>query len=326
MTLLNTINVGGTDFGLLNNTVMGVCDTPAGSEVKACTFADSFELTAGVVVTIKFTYANTYGDGNTTYPKLSVGGTSYPIKYATNAYAGAGAWINGQTVPFMFDGTGFILVANLMQTSVISSANTTVNGAPLYNGANVKVMFTSALSGADASTALTLTYNGSNITVKVPVNGALADYTAKAVDESGTTAYYYCQAYTTFELLFDGTNFVITNNPVVYSNSDCEIKSDGSITYTKTREDALLVLKPEIYSADITVTTDAQGIAEITRGNLPIGFYNCPYVVTFFNGTVSGFIYFMQVKDYNGNPVANQEVSMRLIFIPNILGITQHQN
>ena len=88
----------------------------------------------------------------------------------------------------------------------------------------------------------------------------------------------------------------------------------------------MLGLRPEIYSADITVITDAQGIAEITRDNLPIGFYNCPYVVTFFNGTVNGFIYFMQVKDYNGNPVANQEVSMRIIFIPNILGITQHQN
>lgn len=231
MTLLNTINVGGTDFGLLNNTVMGVCNTPAGSEVKACTFADSFELKAGVVVTIKFTYANTYGDGSTTYPKLSVNGTPYPIKYATNAYAGAGAWINGQTVPFMFDGTGFILVANLMQTSVISSANTTVNGAPLYNGANVKVMFTSALAGADTSTALVLNYNGSNITVKVPVNGALADYVAKAVDESGTTVYYFCQAYTTLELLFDGTYFVITNNPVVISNSDYVINADGSITY-----------------------------------------------------------------------------------------------
>lgn len=227
MTLLNTINVGGTDFGLLNSTAIGACSTPAGNEVKECTFADSFELQAGVVVTVTFTYANTYGNGSTTYPKLSVNGTSYPIKYATNAYAGAGAWVNGQTVPFMFDGTGFILVANLMQTSVISSANTTVNGAPLYNGANIKVMFTSALAGTDTSTALVLNYNGSNIAVKVPVNGALADYTAKAVDESGTTAYYFCQAYTTLELLFDGTYFVITNNPVVISNSDYTIYADG---------------------------------------------------------------------------------------------------
>lgn len=228
MTLLNTVNVGGTDFGLLNSTAIGACSTPAGNEVKECTFADSFELKAGVVVTVTFTYANTYGNGSTTYPKLSVNGTSYPIKYATNAYAGAGAWINGQTVPFMFDGTGFILVANLMQTSVISSANTTVNGAPLYNGANIKVMFTSALAGTDTSTALVLNYNGSNITVKVPVNGALADYVAKAVDESGTTAYYFCQAYTTLELLFDGTYFVITNNPVVISNSDYTIYADGT--------------------------------------------------------------------------------------------------
>jgi hypothetical protein len=229
MTLLNTVNVGGTDFGLLNNAVLGTCATPAGSEVKACTFTDSFELKAGVVVAVAFTYANTYGDGSTTYPKLSVNSVSYPIKYATNAYAGSGAWINGQTVPFMFNGDSFILVANLMQTSVISASNTTVNGAPLYNGANVKIMFTSALTGADASTALVLNYNGSNITVKVPVNGALVDYTAKAVDESGTTAYYYCQAYTTLELMFDGTQFIITENPAVISSTDYTIYADGKI-------------------------------------------------------------------------------------------------
>jgi hypothetical protein len=209
-----------------------------------------------------------------------VGGTSYPIKYATNAYAGAGAWINGQTVPFMFDGTGFILVANLMQTSVISSASTTVNGAPLYNGANVKVMFTSALSGADASTALTLTYNGSNITVKVPVNGALADYTAKAVDESGTTAYYYCQAYTTFELLFDGTNFVITNNPVVYSNSDYEIKSDGSITYTT-----------NMCPRKQTVYIEGSNSVEVI----------CQNALIFSGGSNYGWCCFLAVGSWNGN-------------------------
>jgi hypothetical protein len=212
---------------------------------------------------------------------------------------------------------------NVAQNCTYCAADsTTIKGAELFQGCSIKVLFTSAITGSNTTSPLTINYNNVDITVKVGKNGALADFVAYNTG----SGFVYCQAYTTLELLFDGNNFVIMGNPVVISNSDYTVYADGSITYTKTREDALLGLRPEIYSVDITVTTDAQGLAEITRGSLPIGFYNCPYVVTFFNGTVSGFIYYVQVKDYNGNPVANQEVSMRLIFIPNILDITQHQN
>ena len=122
MTLINTTNVGGTDFGLLNSTVMGVCSTPAGSEVKACTFADDFELKAGVVVTIKFTYANTYGDGSTTYPKLSVNGVTGAIRNANGSLASNGAWAAQALVPFIFDGTDFTLLVNPV-TGTVSSDN-----------------------------------------------------------------------------------------------------------------------------------------------------------------------------------------------------------
>lgn len=122
MTLLHTINMGSTDFGILNTTVMGVCATPAGSEVKACTFADSFELKAGAVITIKFTYANTYGDGSTTYPKLSVNGTTGAIRNATGAYASNGAWQAQSLIPFIFDGTDFTLVTGTV-TDTISADN-----------------------------------------------------------------------------------------------------------------------------------------------------------------------------------------------------------
>ena len=122
MTLINTTNVGGTDFGLLNSTVMGVCSTPAGSEVKACTFADDFELKAGVVVTIKFTYANTYGDGSTTYPKLSINGVTGAIRNASGSLASNGAWAAQALVPFIFDGTDFTLLVNPV-TGTVSSDN-----------------------------------------------------------------------------------------------------------------------------------------------------------------------------------------------------------
>ena len=117
MTLLNTLNVGGTDFGILNNTVMGVCATPAGNEIKDCSFADNFELKAGVIVTIKFTYTNTYGNGSTTYPKLTVNGITGAIRNVTGEYASNGAWNNQALVPFLFDGTDFtLLITNVTDT------------------------------------------------------------------------------------------------------------------------------------------------------------------------------------------------------------------
>lgn len=111
MTLLNTINVGGTDYGITGAAIIGSCPTPAGSEVKACTFSDTFELKAGDMLLVKFTYANTYGDGSTTYPKLQVNGTNYVMRRADGNYLQSGEWGNNATLTFLFDGTDFILPA-----------------------------------------------------------------------------------------------------------------------------------------------------------------------------------------------------------------------
>lgn len=108
-----------------------------------------------------------------------------------------------------------------------ASGNTNVTGASLYTGATLKILFTAQIAGADTSSALTITYNNSPYTVKVAKDGSLVDFTAKA---SGN-AFVYCQAYTTLELAFDGSQFVIMGNPVVISNADFSIMADGSITY-----------------------------------------------------------------------------------------------
>lgn len=108
-----------------------------------------------------------------------------------------------------------------------ASSNTNVTGASLYTGATLKILFTAQIAGADTTSALTITYNSSSYTVKVAKDGSLVDFTAKA---SGN-AFVYCQAYTTLELMFNGTNFIIIGNPVVISNSDYSVYADGSITY-----------------------------------------------------------------------------------------------
>lgn len=110
---------------------------------------------------------------------------------------------------------------------IIIASGTTVTGAPLKTGSSVRIYFTADLTAANASTTLQLNYNGVNYYVKAPKNGALVNFVATNL--GGTpTVYKYLQAYTTLELLFDGTQFVIIGNPVILSSADYTIYADGS--------------------------------------------------------------------------------------------------
>lgn len=111
--------------------------------------------------------------------------------------------------------------------AVIMANNKTLSGVAISAGSVVRVLFTAALTGSDATTGLTLKYNGNTYAVKVGKNGALANFHANNIDGS----YIYCQAYTTLELMFDGSQFVVMGNPVVISNADFSIMADGSIAY-----------------------------------------------------------------------------------------------
>lgn len=147
----------------------------------------------------------------------------------------------------------------------ISASSATITGAPpLQNGTTIRFFFTDQITGPDSSSALSISYNGTSYSVKATSNGSLKNFTAypiateqtrnlakgekteeekgetkaetKSETKSGTratvTTYVYCQAYTTLEMMFDGTQFIIMGNPVVISNSDYTVYTDGSITYT----------------------------------------------------------------------------------------------
>ena len=127
--------------------------------------------------------------------------------------------------------SGGIFAAN----AVITSDNATLSGVTISERSVVRVMFTADLTGSDETTGLTLTYNGNTYAVKVGKDGALEALTAHLIEES----YIYLQAYTTLELAFDGSQFVVMGNPVVISNADLSIMADGSITYNKNVIDTL---------------------------------------------------------------------------------------
>ena len=147
----------------------------------------------------------------------------------------------------------------------IPASNTTItNAPPLQNNATYRFFFTEQITGSDDTTAMAISYNGTSYSVKATANGSLKNFTAypiateqtrnlakgekseeekgetkaetKGETKSGTratvTTYVYCQAYTTLEMMFDGTQFIIMGNPVVISNSDYTVYTDGSMTYT----------------------------------------------------------------------------------------------
>lgn len=148
----------------------------------------------------------------------------------------------------------------------ISASSATITGAPpLQNGTTIRFFFTDQITGPDSSSALSISYNGTSYSVKATSNGSLKNFTAypiateqtreltkggkteeekgetkggtKGETKSGTratvTTYVYCQAYTTLEMMFDGTQFIIMGNPVVISNSDYTVYTDGLINYNK---------------------------------------------------------------------------------------------
>ena len=114
------------------------------------------------------------------------------------------------------------------RNQVIIASSKTITGTPLKTGNVVRVLFTAELTAANASTTLVITYNSVNYNVKVCKDGALVNYTPFLI---GST-YKYCQAYTTLEFIYDGTNFIVLGNPVVISSSDYTIYPDGTYNYT----------------------------------------------------------------------------------------------
>ena len=138
------------------------------------------------------------------------------------------------------------------RNQVIIASGTTITGAPLKTGNVVRVFFTADVAGANTSTALVLTYNSVNYTVKVPRHGSLANFVASDLGGS-PTVYKYLQAYTTLELLYDGTNFVIMGNPIVISGLNRCIYADGTdekkyydFSYYASNEETIFIIEMKL--------------------------------------------------------------------------------
>ena len=218
----------------LQSCPFGVSDTDAGTAAKTASLTDSnpdFTLVSGREIVVCFTTANTAGN-----PTLNFAGSgAIPLYVPNGAPVGAwnaGAWMH---LKYFYATIGnsqiqrWILMSQEVDNEVIMASSTTLTGKSLLSGSSIKVMFTADIAGSNTSTVLSLTYNGTAYNVKVGKNGALSNFVASEVSSG---VYKYVQAYTTLELAFDGSQFVIIGNPVVLSSADYTIYADGTITYT----------------------------------------------------------------------------------------------
>ena len=168
------------------------------------------------------------GSGNAysyiSYPVIQVGEVSAPLCNAQGKKASGAVWLAGDKVTLLYNDNSFIIIPQAGDTLTATTASVTVYGKPLRTGSTVRVMFMADITGANTTSVLTLTYNGVNIPVKVGKNGALSNFVASEVS---TGVYKYVQAYTTLELMFDSTQFIIIGNPVVLSSADYTIYADG---------------------------------------------------------------------------------------------------
>ena len=115
---------------------------------------------------------------------------------------------------------------NYVDPIIITTNTKTISGPTLSSGMHLKILFTANITGSNTTTALSLTYNGASIPVKITRGGTLQNIYAH---EISTGTIRYIQAYTTIEVIYYGSNFVVVGNPVVLSSLDYTVYADGKV-------------------------------------------------------------------------------------------------
>ena len=123
---------------------------------------------------------------------------------------------------------GRIVSQSFINTPVIITNTNVINNVALQSNDQITILFTGDIIGANTTTPLEIVYNSVNIPVMATKNGALTPVYAYDIYDGTVHTYKFLQAYTTLNLIYDGTSFVIIGNPIVLSDTDYVIYSDGS--------------------------------------------------------------------------------------------------
>lgn len=141
-----------------------------------------------------------------------------------------------------------------MASSFMIASSRTLTGGALTTGVALSIYFTSAINGSNIDRTLTLNYNGTDYVVKVIKDDVLADFEAVLLNGD----YKFIKANTALTLLFDGAQFIVTDNPVVLNDGLVDIHANGESDDTPTGNLMALItsVTPHGYlSCDGTDTT-----------------------------------------------------------------------
>ncbi len=105
------------------NTWYGTSSTSASTQAKTSTI-DNFVLTKGALVSITFSTANTYTSAKITLNINSTGAKDIYYNNAVTSSSNTLLWNAGETVTFMYNGTGYYFVAKTPPSIILNGSST----------------------------------------------------------------------------------------------------------------------------------------------------------------------------------------------------------
>jgi hypothetical protein len=215
---------------------VATCATAAATQAKVATSigGGTFSLTAGKIVYVKFTNAQTYSG----QPTLDVDGTGAKGVCKNGTSVGVRyQWSAGEVVGFLYDGTNFVELNGALATTTyygvtkLSSSVTSTSASLAATPAAVKSAYDLAASKASKGNLLTVTLTASGWT----------DSQQTVTDEA---------------LVASGYGYLVTPDPGSYSSYAAagvraqNVTTDGSITFvcskSPTVDLTVSILKTEV--------------------------------------------------------------------------------
>lgn len=247
----------------------GTCETAADVSDKVITLADTdgWELKAGTVVGIKFTYSNSAS--NVTFNINSTGAKS--IWYNNSAYSSNSSDIcgsAGRVNYYMYDGSTYWVWINMGvldgNTNTVPSAQCETSAA---SAAKVAICTNYSLT-ADSYLLVNMRYantSASAITLEVNGKGAVPIY----IDGAASSASNYTLPAGTYITFYDGTNFYFRTDGKltgvgmidVAGSTDTFLRSDGTWQSVSSSNDKVT------QTADNSTNSDFEVIFSNTADN-----------------------------------------------------------
>ena len=165
-----------------------------------------------------------------------------PSAGGTGQYVESISEVDGKIIPVVKN------LPSLGGSSYIISANTTITGAVLQAGDVINLYFTQDIAGTSVDHTLVLNYNTVDYDVKVMKDGSLVAFEAETI----TGNYNFIQAGFPVSFMFDGTDFIVVENPVVLNIDGYNITANGEVLRRKI-----------VYTGSGSNTIKARGYTEI---------------------------------------------------------------